>query len=48
MKAAEAFFRSAGAIIGFRPARVRMDGLGSYPRAIRSVLGKTARHRTSA
>ena len=34
--------------MGFRPERVTTDGHSSYPRAIRSVLGKTVRHRTSA
>ena len=48
MKAAKAFFRSARAIMGFQPHRVTTDGHGSYPRAIRTVLGKTVRHRTSA
>ncbi len=48
MKAAKAFFRSARATMGFRPERVTTDGHGSYPRAIRSVLGKMIRHRTSA
>jgi putative transposase len=48
MKAAQAFFRSAKATMGFRPDRVTTDGHGSYPRAIRSVLGKKVRHRTSA
>jgi putative transposase len=48
MKAAQAFFRSTKATTGFRPDRVTTDGHGSYPRAIRSVLGKTVRHRTSA
>ena len=48
MHAAKAFFRSARATMGFRPDRVTTDGHGSYPRAIRSVLGKTVRHRTSA
>jgi transposase-like protein len=48
MKAAKAFFRSARATTGFRPDRVTTDGHGSYPRAIRSVLGRTVRHRTSA
>ena len=48
MKAAEAFFRSARATLGFRPDRVTTDGHGSYPRAIRSVLGRVVRHRTSA
>ena len=48
MKAAKAFFRSARTTMGFRPDRVTTDGHGSYPRAIRSVLGKAVRHRTSA
>ncbi len=48
MKAAKAFFRSARATMGFRPDRVTTDGHGSYPRAVRTVLGKTVRHRTSA
>ncbi len=48
MRAAKAFFRSARAVMGFRPDRVTTDGHGSYPRAIRTVLGKTVRHRTSA
>ena len=48
MKAANDFFRFARATMGFRPGRVTTDGHGSYPRVIRSVLGKTVRHRTSA
>ena len=48
MKAAKAFLRSARATAGFRPNRVTTAGHGSYPRAIRSVLGKRVRHRTSA
>lgn len=48
MKAAKAFFRSAKATMGFRPDRVTTDGHGSYPRAIRGVLGRKVRHRTSA
>jgi len=48
MQAAKAFFRSARATTGFRPDRVTTDGHGSYPRAIRTVLGKAVRHRTSA
>jgi transposase-like protein len=47
MRAAKAFFRSARATMGFRPDKVTMDGHGSYPRAIRTVLGRTVRHRTS-
>ena len=45
---AKAFFRSAQATTGFRPDRVTTDGHGSYPRAIRTTLGRTVRHRTSA
>jgi putative transposase len=48
MEAAKAFFRSAQATTGFPPDRVTTDGHGSYPRAIRSTLGRTVRHRTSA
>ncbi len=47
MKAAKAFFRSARAVMGFGPDRVTTDGHGSYPRAIRTMLGKTVRHCTS-
>ncbi|WP_284943622.1 IS6 family transposase [Acidisoma cladoniae] len=47
MQAAKAFFRSARATMGIRPDRVTTDGHGSYPRAIRIVLGKTVQHRTS-
>jgi putative transposase len=47
MRAAKAFFRSAKAIMGFRPDRVTTDGHGSYPRGIRTVLGRTVRHRSS-
>src|SRR5215208_7172904 len=48
MKAARAFFRSAGAVTGITPERVTTDGHDSYPRAIRTELGKRVRHRTSA
>jgi putative transposase len=48
MRAAKAFFRSAKATMGFKPDRVTTDGHGSYPRAIRAVLGGAVRHRTSA
>ena len=48
MAAAKAFFRSAKATMGFKPDRVTTDGDGSYPRAIRTTLGWTVRHRTSA
>ena len=47
MKAAQRFFRSAQSVVGFVPDRVT-DGHNSYPRAIRSTLGRNVRHRTSA
>src|SRR3954471_22521394 len=47
MKAARAFFRSARAVTGITPDRVTTDGHDSYPRAIRTELGKRVRHRTS-
>ena len=46
--AAQAFFRSAKAVTGVTPDRVTTDGHDSYPRAIRTTLGKRVRHRTSA
>jgi transposase-like protein len=48
MTAANAFFRSAMATLGFLPNRVTTDGHGSYPRAIRTVLGSRVQHRTNA
>ena len=48
MAAAQAFFRSAKCITGITPERVTTDGHGSYPRAIRSTLGRDVEHRTSA
>ena len=48
MAAAKAFFRSAKSATGMTPDRVTTDGHGSYPRAIRSTLGRDVRHRTSA
>jgi putative transposase len=47
MAAAKAFFRSAKAVTGVTPDRVTTDGHDSYPRAIRTELGKRVRHRTS-
>jgi transposase-like protein len=47
MKAAQRFFRSARSIVGYAPDRVTTDGHNSYPRAIRSTLGRDVRHRTS-
>ena len=48
MAAAQAFFRSARSATGMTPDRVTTDGHGSYPRAIRTVLGRRVVHRTSA
>jgi putative transposase len=45
MKAARRFFRSARSVAGFVPDRVTTDGHNSYPRAIRSSLGRYVRHR---
>jgi len=47
MRAARAFFRSAKAVTGGIPDRVTTDGHDSYPRAIRTELGRGVRHRTS-
>jgi transposase-like protein len=47
MKAARAFFRSAQAATGVTPKRITTDGHDSYPRAIRTELGRDVRHRTS-
>jgi putative transposase len=44
----QAFFRSAKAVTGITPDRVTTDGHDSYPRAIRTELGKDVRHRPSA
>ena len=48
MAAARASFPSAKAATGAPPDRVTTDGHGSYPRAIRTVLGRRVAHRTSA
>ena len=48
MAAAQAFFRSAKAVTGMTPDRVTTDGHDSYPRAIRTELGKRVRHRTDS
>ena len=47
MAAAKAFFRSARTVTGVVPHRVTTDGHESYPRAIRTELGRAVRHRTS-
>ena len=48
MAAARSFFRSARAVAGVTPERVTSDGHRSYPRAIRTTLGRRVVHRTSA
>ena len=48
MIAAKRFLRSARSVTGFVPDRVTTDGHNSYPRAIRSTLGRTVRHRMNA
>jgi transposase-like protein len=48
MAAAQAFFRSSKAATGITLERVTTDGHGSYPRAIRSTLGRKVVHWTSA
>ncbi|WP_043363365.1 IS6 family transposase [Belnapia sp. F-4-1] len=48
MAAAQAFFRSARSVTGQAPDQVTTDGHGSYPRAIRSTLGRRVVHRNSA
>src|SRR3954464_13944448 len=48
MAAAQAFFHSAKSATGQAPDRVTTDGHVSYPRAIRSTLGRRVVHRTSA
>jgi len=47
MTAAKAFFRSAKSVTGITPEQVMTDGHDSYPRAIRTELGRGVRHRTS-
>ena len=47
MAAAKAFFHSARTVTGIKPDRVTTDGHDSYPRAIRTVLGKAVRQRTN-
>ena len=47
MAAAKAFFQSAKTVTDVTPDRVTTDGHDSYPRAIRTKLGKGVKHRTS-
>ena len=47
MKAATAFFRSARTVTGITPARITTDGHDSYPRAIRTELEDSMKHRTN-
>lgn len=47
MTAARALFRSARTVTGVTPDRVTTGGHDSYPRAIKTELGRDVRHRTS-
>ena len=47
MDAAKRFFKSAKEVTGYKPDRVTTDGHNSYPRAIRTMLGRKVVHRTS-
>ena len=47
MEAAKRFFKGAREVTGCVPERVTTDGHDSYPRAIRRVLGRKVKHRTS-
>src|SRR5437667_60269 len=47
MEAAKRFFKQAKEVTGCVSERVTTDGHHSYPRAIRRVLGRKAKHRTS-
>ena len=47
MDAAKAFFQSAKTVTDVIPDRVTTDGHDSYPRAIRTTLGKGVKHRNS-
>jgi putative transposase len=47
MAAAKAFFESAKMVTGITPNRVTTDGHDGYPRAIRTTLGASVRHRDS-
>ena len=47
LAAAKAIFRSAKTVTGVMPDRVTTDGHDAYPRAIRTELGKSVRHRTN-
>ena len=48
MSAARRFFQSALSIAEQAPQQVTTDGHGSYPRAIREVLGQEVKHRNNA
>ena len=47
LKNTSAFFKQAVAIVGHKPEKVTTDGEGSYPKAIRKVLGRKVEHRTN-
>ncbi len=47
MEAAKRFFKVAQEATGCVPERVTTDGHDAYPRAVRRVLGRKVKHRTS-
>ncbi|MEP6775942.1 MAG: DDE-type integrase/transposase/recombinase [Chloroflexota bacterium] len=47
MASAKRFFTQAKEVVGHKPSRVTTDGHNSYPRAIRSILGRKLVHRTN-
>jgi len=47
LAAAEAFFKKMVETAGHKPKQVTTDKHDSYPKAIRKVLGKKVKHRTS-
>jgi putative transposase len=47
LAAARVFFKQATATVRYKPDRVTTDKHGSSPRAIRQILGRKVRHRTS-
>ena len=47
MAAAKAFFQTAKTVTDVIPDRITTDGHDSYPRAIRTKLGKGVKHRTN-
>jgi transposase-like protein len=47
MDSAKRFFTQAREVVGHKPNKVTTDGHDSYPRAIRTILGRKVQHRTN-